>query len=634
MLNVFRESIGRYIAIALLALIAVTFIFFGIDFTISRSSFAAKVNGENIPMNEFERELLNTQNEYQQTFRVELTDDLRRELRRSVIEQMITREAMRQHSEALGYRVSDERLAQSIRETEAFQVGGEFSMDVYLARLASINMAPAAYEQLQRDSLSLVEFQNGIDSSTFLTPAEFRRYLELFRERREIAYARFSVEEFMSDVEITDEEIAEHYAANGSRYMTPETVDLEYVELDLPSIARNIEVDEADIRARYESEPERFGTAEERHVQHILIEVQGDDYAAAEAKAEEARERLEAGEDFATLAAEVSDDAGTRNQGGDLGWMTRGMLPGPFEDTLFSMEVGEIAGPVETEFGYHILKLDGIRSGDVASYESVRDELLEEIRNERATDEFYELSNELANAAFEAYDDLQSVADQLGLPLRTVESFSRAGDPDLFPNSTPVVTAAFDEEAIVSGKNSSLIELSDQDVVVIRVTGHHPPEQEPLEAVSDEIREELARTRARELVSSAAGELETALGESPDEAQALAEEHGATWVERHWIERTGSDDPTEIVRVVFAQPKPESGRAIRQRVPLSGGDSALVLVYDVEPGQPEDFSVEEREQLREQLADLAAQAELEAYVRDVRARATVRIPDEVLNPQL
>ena len=220
MLQSFRESIGRWVAIAILALIAVTFVFFGIDFSLTGATFAARVNGTDIPLFEFEQELQRQQSEYQQLYRIELTDDLRLELRRNVLDQLVRTEALTQRATESGYRVSDQRVGDSIRALTAFQVGGVFSIEVYRAVLSSQGLTPTGFETLQRRQLGLQELQDGIIDTTFLTPAEFRRYIGLVNERRELAYALFAVEDFLDQVEVTDEAVAAHHEANGALYMS------------------------------------------------------------------------------------------------------------------------------------------------------------------------------------------------------------------------------------------------------------------------------------------------------------------------------------------------------------------------------------------------------------------------------
>lgn len=671
MLQKFRDSTGRWITVGILGLIAVTFIFFGVDFSATGSTFAAKVNGENVPLLEFERELQQTQNQYQQLYPVELTDDLRRELRRSVIERMVLAEALEQRAEEAGYRASNERLREAIRTTEAFRVGGEFSVEAYTARLSANGMSPAGYEELQRSQLELLDLQNGIAASTFVTPDEFRRYVELFNERREVGYALFEASAFLGDAEISDEEVAAHYEQNSARYMSPESVDIEYVRLDREELAAGIEVTDEALREYYEEERQRFETAEERRARHILIEVEGDDYEAAEAEAQSVLARLEAGEEFAAVAQEVSDDAGTAAQGGDLGWIGRGVLEGAFEDALYGMEIGEVTGPVETEFGYHIIRLDEVRAGDVRPFEQVRDELEAEYQTQRSEDLYFDAASRLDELAFDAYDELASVATEMDLPLQTIEGYTRSGDAEAFENDAPVVQAAFDEEAIASGSNSRVIELSDDAVVVLRVTAHNPPAQLPLETVSDQIRDELERAAAERAVEEAANaflaDLGTAEASAEDtsggvldaadssaerasntepgaagsasvaapsrELAALAEAHGGVWNEPRWVERTDGNVPTEVLAAAFRVPTPVPTGGAHEVVLLAAGDAAVMQVLAAEAGDPETLPRTQLEQGREQRAQQAAAAEMAGYAADVRDSATVRIPDEVLNPQ-
>ena len=638
MLNVFRESIGRYIAIAILALIAITFIFFGIDFSITQTSFAAKVNGESIPMAEFDRELTLAQNNFQQLYRDELTDELRVQIRREVIDRMVMREVMIQRAQEAGLRYSDARLAAAIRSDPAFQVNGQFSADVYRSRLTAEGLTPAGFEARQREQAALLELQTGIVDSAFITPAEFRRNIELFYEQRRIAYALFEATAFLDEVEVTDEEIAAYYEENPSRFETEESVDIALLELTLDSVAEDVEVSEDDLLEYYETEVERYAVSEERRVSHILIEVEGEDYMEAEARAAEVLERLEAGEDFAELAAEVSDDVGTRNVGGDLGWISLGMLPGPFEDALFAMEQGAIEGPVETEFGYHILRLDDVRAGDAQPFEVIRDQLRDELAADRAYNEFYDLANELANSAFDAIDNLEPVAEEFGLEIERIERLTRSGVSEgRMDVPQAVVAAAFDPDLIASGENSDLIEISEEEVAVLRVDRHNLPEPRPLEEVTEEIRSLLELEAAQELAAAAANRFRDALdaaaaASGTQDATELAAMHGGTWIEPAWIERGTTSVANNIRQLVYNQPKPASDAPVVMQTPLTSGGEAVVLLLDVEPGVPDNVPVGEREQGQTELADIMANIEMNAYASRALNEASVRVPDQVLEP--
>src|SRR5215207_3954978 len=281
MLQRIHDSLGKWVVVIVLGLIAFSFVFWGIDFGLTGpATFAARVNGDEVPLTDFDRELQARQNQYQQITRAELSEDMRRELRRVVVEDLVREAALKQRVAAQGYRVSDARLVQSIRDIAQFQVDGQFSNDVYEGLLANQGLSPTAFEALQRESLEVGDLQSGIVDSTFLTPAEFRRYIELYNQKREVAYALFDIAAFSTDVTIDDAAIAARYENNQASYQTAETVDLEYIELALADIAATIELTEEDLRAAYEEERERFQTAEERRASHVLIEVADGDEAA------------------------------------------------------------------------------------------------------------------------------------------------------------------------------------------------------------------------------------------------------------------------------------------------------------------------------------------------------------------
>lgn len=632
MLQRIHDSLGRWVAALVLGLVSAGFIFWGVERgTTGTAGFAAKVNGENITINEFDRELQNRQNEYQRLYKTELSEELRRELRRSVLEGMVRDTALKQRVASEGYRASDARVDASIREITAFQVGGEFSDQAALQVLTSQGLTVAGFRTLQRQNLEQRDLQLGIVDSTFLTPAEFRRYIELYNQRREIAFALFDTAAFAPKVTIDDAAIAARYEGNQASYQTTENVDFEYVELTLADIAAGVQVTDEDLRAAYEEEKQRFQTTEERKARHILISVAEGQEDAARKQADAIEERLKKGEDFAKIAKEVSTDAGSKDQGGDLGWISRGTLTGPFEDALFAMQAGEVSAPVRTEQGFHIIRVDELRSGDLQPFETVRDELAAETKTRRAEMQFYDKSNLLGEKAFDAYDELASVAATMQVPVKTVKGFPRTGDPNLFRNGAPVVQAAFGEDVVDSGRNSKLVELADDQVLVLRVTAHNVPKTKPLEEVRDQIRAELVRERTQELAEAAAAAFLADVEKGGDPA-ALATKGGGTWHAAAWVTRTDNMVPTEVLSAAFAMRKVEAGTPQREAIALANGSHAVVALSGVQAGEPSGLTQTERDQRQKQLSDQSARAELTAYIDSVRDEASIKIPPEVLEP--
>ena len=632
MLQRIHDSVGRWVAALVLGLVSAGFIFWGVERgTTGNASFAAKVNGENITITEFDRELQNRQNEYQRLYKTELTEDLRRELRRTVLEGMVRDAALKQRVASQGYRASDERVDKSIREIAAFQVGGEFNDQAALQVLTSQGLTATGFRGLQRQNLEERDLQLGIVDSTFLTPAEFRRYIELYNQRREIAFALFDATALAPKVTIDDAAIAARYEGNQAGYQTTENVDFEYVELTLADIAAGVQVTDEELHAAYDEEKQRFQTTEERKARHILIPIAEGQEDAARKQADAIEERLKKGEDFAKVAKEVSTDAGSKDQGGDLGWISRGTLTGPFEDTLFAMKAGEVSAPIRTDQGLHIIRVDELRSGDLQPFETVRDELAAETKTRRAEMLFYDKSNLLGEKAFDAYNELASVAAALQIPVKTVKGFPRTGDPAVFRNGAPVVQAAFGEDVVDSGRNSKLVELADDQVLVLRVTGHNVPKTKPLEEVRDQIRAELVRERTQELAEAAAAAFLADVEKGGDPA-ALATKGGGTWHPAAWVMRTDNAVPTEVLSAAFAMRKAEAGTPQRQAIALTNGSHAVVALTGVQAGEPAGLTQAERDQRQKQLSDQSARAELTAYIDSVRDAASIKIPAEVLEP--
>ena len=677
MLQRIREGVGRWVAGIILGLIAIAFIFWGVDPTIMGTTFAARVNGEEVGLADFERALQVQQRQYQELYRTEITDDLQRELRLSVLESLVRTRALSQRAESEGYRISDERLIAALQTRPEYQIGGEFSLDLLRSRLLTQGVSETFFLEQQREQLALLELQNGITTSAFYTPAELARYIALYHQERELGYALFEADGFRDGIELDEAQVLTYFEDNRARFFSEESVDLEYIEILRADLAAEVEVTEEILRDYYEDEQFRFQTEEERRARHILIN-SPDENPEAEARAADVLRRLEDGEAFEALAMEVSEDAGTAGQGGDLGWLSRGLLIGPFEDTLFAMESGAVEGPIKTDFGYHIIRLEEVRAGEVQTFEQVREELAADYQGARAEELFYNQANDLADRSFDAFDQLAGVAADMGVELRTFEGFTRTGSLSPFDDSAPVVQAAFSPEVLEQGENSGLVEISADHVLVLRVAAHHPPAEQPLAAVRADIEEELTRTAAERLADAAAAAFlermaelpaertapeapgstaaasETVEGEpapdgtgaaAPDDGQSesappapsplavLASEHGGTWTPASWVERTDPVVPTEILAAAFRGRLAEA-EPVRQRIPLASGDQAVVAVTGVRPGNADSLTRAERQLQVTQLSEQAATFEITSYAGEVREQASVRIPDVVLDPPL
>jgi peptidyl-prolyl cis-trans isomerase D len=622
MLQQIRDKISGWFAALFLGAIAVVFIFWGIQFESPATAAAAKVNGESIPQDAVRRAWQDRQTELQQQLRDELPPELVKSEQERLVSEFIQRELLTQRAHDLGYRVSDSMLAETITAIPAVQVDGKFSRDRYAALLRAQGRTEAGFEDEMRKDLEIGQLRDSIGLSGFVTPGELRRRVELAGEARDFDYVTLPVARYLGSVAVTPADVSAWYEKNKSSYMTDETVSLQYVELDLADVARNIEVTEEGLRKFYDQVAvDRYTTTERRRSSHILVE-SGTDDAAAQKEAEQLAARAKAGEDFAKLASANSDDPGSKQQGGDLGWATRETFVKPFADALFSMEKGEIRGPVKSEFGYHIIRLEDIEAGHQRSFDEVRPELEADYRREQAQSVFYERSQRLADESFAALSELDSVAKKLGLSLKQAEGFTRQGGATLGTDKK-LIDAAFSEDVLVQRQNSAPIEVGNDRVVVLRVSDHQPPKQKPLEQVSGQITVELQQQKAKAAAEEAAKAAAVKLQSGASMAQ-VASELGATPSGPVTARRRAVDQPQELVTAIFAAPRPAEGKPSAGTASLPGGDVAVFVVNSARPG-----SMAEMQQAAtfaqevQQLAVQGAMSEFRAYVDELARGAEI-----------
>jgi peptidyl-prolyl cis-trans isomerase D len=621
MLQTIHDKLKGVFAFVILGALAIVFVFWGVEFVRvggDGGSTGLEVNGERIDVEPLRREYQQELARAQQSLRgEELPAEAREALSRQVLERAVRRAIVQQRATEAGFKVTDVAVVKSLDEIEAFKVDGKFSKDAYFAALKSAGLSTAQFESEQRAMLLMRQLDRGIEASSFVLPNELGRLLELVGERREYGWIVLPRRAFEAGVAIDDKAIASHYEQYRASYVTDESVALQYLDLRLDAVEAGVPVTEAALRGFYDQSSDRYVTVERRQARHILIQP-GKDRDAARRKAQQIFDHLRAGADFAALARKESQDSGSAAQGGDLGWAERSAYVGPFADAVFTMKQGELRGPVETEFGFHVIRLDGIEAGHRKTFEEVRAELEPEYRRAEAEKIFGDLQEQLDTRSFEAGGNLQQVADAVKLPFRVMPAFTRKGGAPL--GAEPRLVAAVFEESALSGQSIPVIELAPGHVVAVRVTSRTPPKQLPLEAVRDRVvaalRESGAERAARAVADRAAAELQS--GAAWPEAIAGADITNATPSLRP---RRADDVPQVLAEAVFAAARPV-GRPAYGVVALPQGDVAVwallrSVVADVPDEQKQAFARSARSRTAEidagvYLARLRNAAEVES----------------------
>jgi peptidyl-prolyl cis-trans isomerase D len=511
-----------------------------------------------------------------------------------------------------------------------FQVDGKFSKDRYNAVVRASGLTESQFEAELQSGLLIDQLRNAVVESAFVAPYELDRRYAMEKQEREIDYALIAASSFEATTTITDEQVKKWYDQNQDKYLLPETVNLQYIELTREHAESGIQVTEPALKEYFEQVKDRFTTQERRHGRHILITVgEGVDDAAAKQKAEELTAKAKAGADFAQLAKDNSKDPGSAQQGGDLGWAQRGMFVGPFEDALFTMSIGEIRGPVKSDFGYHVIKLDEVEAGHVKTFEEAHAEVEADFRKDRAQNIFYDESQKLADQAFSALTELDSVGKALNLPVKTVTGFTREGGGE-FGGEPSVIEAAFSDDVLDRRQNSPLVTVGEDRALVLRVTDHKAAEPRPLESVSAQIREQLKTQRMRE-AAAAQGAFAMARLQKGEPWASVATALKLTAVGKRFMTRQDTVAPPAIVRSAFLAPNTEFSEAKPYfgGVTTDDGNYAVYAVTQVRNADPSKEAATEKSARKRRAEVQSGQGEFAAYV-DEAERTTKIVKNDKL----
>ena len=624
MLQTIRDKITGLVATVFLGAIALVFIFWGIDFKMGSQTFAAKVGGERISSEAVQRAWQQRQSQLQQMLRGELPPDMVKSQQAMLLDQFVQQELLKQRAERYGYRVTDQELARRVMEYPQFQVDGKFSSDRYNAMLSASGLTPSGFEAELQQGLMIDQLRNAVVESAFVAPYELDRRYAMEKQEREIDYVLIPAASFEASTSITDEQVKKWYDENKQNYLLPETVNLQYIELTRAHAEASVEVTEEALKEYYEQVKDRFTTQEQRHGRHILITVEaGMDDAAAKKKAEELTAKAKAGADFAQLAKENSKDAGSAQQGGDLGLATRDVFVGPFGDALFSMAAGEIRGPVKSDFGYHVIKLQEIQPGHVQTFEEAHDALEAEFRKERSQSIFYDESQKLAELAFNTLTELDSVAKQMKLEVKTVTGFTREGGGE-FGDDPSVIGAAFSDDVLERRQNSPLVTIGEDRALVLRVTEHKPAEPRPLDTVSAQIRAQLKTQRMREAAAAQGAFAMARLQKGEPWANVTSALHLGP-VGKRFMGRQDGVAPAAIVRSAFTAPSTEFSEAKPYfgGVTTDDGNYAVYAVTQVRNADPSKEAATDRNNRKRRAEVQTGSEEFSGYVAE--AERTTKI---------
>jgi peptidyl-prolyl cis-trans isomerase D len=628
MLQRIRDSLQsqKWVAYTIVGALILVFAAWGaygiVDLSIGTANYAATANGEKIPLTEAQEAWQRQQMLWQQRFGGDLPAELKTRMQDEMLEAMVSEALLHKHAGKLGYRVSDQQVHDQIRQIPDFQYEGKYSPDAARFALSSAGLTEAQFESSIRRNLERQQIQASIQGSNFLTPVELKRLQSLQGEQREVRFLSLPLEKFAAQAVTDDAAVQAYYAKNQSRYMTTESVRLAYAELRAEQLASQMVVSDDELKAAYEKDKASYVQPERRQARHILIET-GKDDAAALKKAQEVLAEANAGKDFAELAKKYSQDTGSSQKGGDLGWTERGNTDSAFaaiEEAEFGMQVGEIRGPVKSKFGYHIVKLDAIEPGHTRTFDEVRSELESQVRRDRAAERFGDVQESIQQKLEQPGADFDALVKEFSLQPGEVPEYLRGAGGGGLSASAELDEVVFGSAVLDEKRVGGPVALGEDRIVIVKALEHRKPQPKPVAEVREEIvkaiKDEFGRAEAAKAADAARVKL--AGGAGFDE---VGKELGVTVEPARFIGRDDPSVPEAIRTTAFNSPKPAVGKSVVRTASLEGGGMAVVAVSAsrLDPNYaPQAMIAQQREVTGRQ-----GQGDAVAYVEELRRTADV-----------
>ncbi len=623
LLEAIRERAQGWIARVILGLIALTFAVWGVEGYFSSNGKeppAAKVNDEEISQREFIK-TLKEQGEALQAQMGGKVDD--KTLRAKVMEQLVNTSLLSQAAQKAGFAVLLPQVEAVLNGVEIFQTDGKFSPERLGSWLRSNGMSEPQLRAMIAQDLLLKQVQIGYGEGAVAPMPGAMRLNALLAQQREVNEAVFDRKDFLSAVVLDEKTVQAEYDAHKADYATPAALRVQYLVLSQTALEEKIQISDDQIRKFYEGNTARFQEPDRRSASHILIKIEaGADAkarAAAKAKAESILADVKkAPATFGDLARKHSQDPVSGERGGDLGSFTRDMMVKPFSDATFALHKGEISGLVESQFGYHIIRLDGIVPGAKIGFEVAKADILRELRQQEAQRRFVEAAERFSNMVYEQPESLAPAAKEFGLTIQESAWFDRKTAPAPL-NNERLLESVFSEDARSKKQNIEAVEVAPNTLVSARVLEYRAAGQRALAEVAGEIRLRLSAEQARKLAIEAGKKAQTEAGAG----KVLA------WSAPMTLSRMQPlTIPAAAVKAVF--------RTAADKLPAYAGAETAdgYRVYRINRVTAGEASPDVAKRIRNDVRRLIAQEEMRAYLENLKARAKIKIEPSALEAKM
>lgn len=610
----------------ILALIALPFAFFGVDYYFRSSEGIGEVatfDGGRITEAEFAQSLREQQEMMTRTQRVDPAMFDNPEVRFNILQQLVHQRLLEKKGAELHFRVSNAQIFDRIAADPRFRDGPTFSLDHYKQLLARAGIPEASYEEGIRKQLLAEKLVDPIARGAIVARASGEGFVTVLEQQREVAVANIDAAPFVKDVKIDDAAAKAFYDANQGAFRTPEEVKFEYLVLTPDALASQLTVTPEEVRTHYEQNLKQYTRDEQRQASHILIAVKPDaadaEKAAAKKKAEDLYAQAKSNPaKFGDLAKRFSEDPGSAAQGGDLGSNPRGTMVKAFDDTVFAMKPGDISPPVQSEFGWHVIKLLGVTAAATRPFDEAKAQIESDLKRQKIGHKFAGAADQFQNLVYEQADTLSGVAKALNLTLQTSPAVTRADAQRLALGNAKFVAALFSPESVSAKRNTEAIEVGPNTLMAGRVVEYKPAAARPFDDVKEEIRRQLTLREASELAQKAGNEKLALLQQGKTEKEAGVTFGKPVSVLRNQMQPGFSPGALARVFQVDAAKVPQYVGAPNER----GGFAIFKVLKVVAPPVSDPAKLAAA---ATRIGDMQSREVFDAYIATLKAKSDVRI---------
>jgi len=620
MLEKFRSYAQTKAAKIILALILVPFALFGIDSYLNQAGnnlSIAKVNGYKIALPEYNRAIENVRNRIMSEGKKvdpAMFDSF--EFKESIIDGLITKQLLNNDIKKSKFKITDQQLSQYIIGMPEFQKDGKFSQEIYDKVLQNNQLTPKKFEESIRNDLLIQQVRDGLQKLTFIPPNNLAETLKATSQQREISIAEFKTKEYMTKANIAEKDMQAFYDQNKSKFIAPEQVKAEFVVFSLANILPTINVTEDEIKSFFKANADKYQNQQQREASHILIAASKNappaEKAKAKAKAEDVLNQIRKNpKQFEELAKKYSQDPESAKKGGDLGSFGRGMMVKPFDDAVFSMKVNEISNIVESDFGYHIIKLTKI-IGEGGGFDAMRPQIKAELIYQKGQEKFAALAEEFSNKVYEQSSSLDAVSKRFNLPIQKTDWISR-NDSDKFFKNEALMSALYSNESIKNHRNTEAIEVTPNNLISARVVDYKAQSTKPFADVRKNIEDYLKFESAKKMVAS---EGELALKSLTDASRKI------DWQPATLVDRKNTKGLSDaVVNHAYKMPTDK----LPSYSGFIDGNNGYVIVKVNKVSFPNDSNEENKQAFASDYSEALSAEYLSAYLKGLKAKASVSV---------